>query len=397
MTIVFTLLLSLGSLLFIVTLHELGHFCVAKWSGAYVYEFALGFGPRLLTFKGKETWFSIRLLPLGGFVSIAMEAVDPPKGREEEIVPENRKMEALPTWKRSLFILAGPLVNLGTAILIVTTVFMATLAKPNDMGFYGQRLASTGIAYKLIKEQEGQEDIDDQGYILLGYEVYDTKGELRDKAEFGTAEQLPIYSNIVYKFIDNFQKDIYQEQKDLRIKFNYLNFDYQNHKVKSSQVSSGKWTQLSKPDDWQIQGKNTTVGIMAPTRYFLTRQEAYRAGWRQVGQDSLGLLKAFGQIFKGNIHALSGPVGLVKGSSQTTNVTTPASFLLGMGAISANLFMFNFLPFPPLDGYKFCEAWWEKARKKEINSKVKIGITAVGVSFMLLLFIIVTIKDLIGG
>ena len=41
--------------LFLITIHELGHFLVAKISGAYVYEFAIGFGPRIFTFKGKET------------------------------------------------------------------------------------------------------------------------------------------------------------------------------------------------------------------------------------------------------------------------------------------------------------------------------------------------------
>ena len=59
-----TAILVLGDLVFV---HELGHFLVAKFFGVGVLEFALGFGPVLLRWQGKETSYSLRAIPLGGF------------------------------------------------------------------------------------------------------------------------------------------------------------------------------------------------------------------------------------------------------------------------------------------------------------------------------------------
>lgn len=59
-------ILILGAIIFI---HEGGHFLFAKLTGIYVHEFALGMGPKLISHKGKETTYSLRLIPIGGFVS----------------------------------------------------------------------------------------------------------------------------------------------------------------------------------------------------------------------------------------------------------------------------------------------------------------------------------------
>ena len=86
MTIIIFILV-LGAIIFI---HELGHFIFAKLMGVYVYEFSLGMGPKLLHKKGKETEYSLRLIPIGGFCSMAGEEVD-----EEEIkVPKKKRLQA---------------------------------------------------------------------------------------------------------------------------------------------------------------------------------------------------------------------------------------------------------------------------------------------------------------
>ena len=73
-------ILVLGVIIFV---HELGHFLFAKLMGVYVYEFSLGMGPKLFGKKGKETEYCLRLIPIGGFCSMAGEEVD-----EEEIPAE---------------------------------------------------------------------------------------------------------------------------------------------------------------------------------------------------------------------------------------------------------------------------------------------------------------------
>ena len=73
----------------IILVHEFGHFIFSKLFKVYVYEFSLGMGPKLLHYKKKngETEYCLRLIPIGGFVSLAREDAD-----NNEKIPENRKL-----------------------------------------------------------------------------------------------------------------------------------------------------------------------------------------------------------------------------------------------------------------------------------------------------------------
>ena len=68
-----TFLIFVGTILVLVGLHEAGHFFTAKAFGVYVKEFAIGFGPKLLAVRGKETRYTIRAIPFGGYVRMAGE------------------------------------------------------------------------------------------------------------------------------------------------------------------------------------------------------------------------------------------------------------------------------------------------------------------------------------
>ena len=105
-------ILVLGTIIFV---HELGHFIFAKLMGVYVYEFSLGMGPRLFHKKGKETDYCLRLIPIGGFCSMAGEEVD-----EEDIkVPKKRRLQAKKPWQRFLIMFFGPGFNFIFAILLL--------------------------------------------------------------------------------------------------------------------------------------------------------------------------------------------------------------------------------------------------------------------------------------
>ena len=115
MTIIIFILV-LGVIVFV---HELGHFIFAKLMGVYVYEFSLGMGPKLCSKKGKETEYSLRLIPIGGFCSMAGEEID-----EEEIkVPKDKRLQAKKPWQRFLIMFFGPGFNFIFAIL--TLFFIA--------------------------------------------------------------------------------------------------------------------------------------------------------------------------------------------------------------------------------------------------------------------------------
>jgi len=95
-----------GVLIFI---HELGHFAVAKFFDVRVHEFALGFGPVIASFRRGETRYSLRAVPLGGFVSMA--------GMDESEADDPRGFNRKPLLARFLTIFAGPFMNFVLASL----------------------------------------------------------------------------------------------------------------------------------------------------------------------------------------------------------------------------------------------------------------------------------------
>jgi regulator of sigma E protease len=112
----FVLLVS--SLIFI---HESGHFAFAKIFGVKVLTFSIGFGPRVVRIRGKETEYCIGLLPFGGFVKMLEESK-----RSEPILPEERgrTFEAQSLWKRVVIVLAGPAMNVLFPVALYTSVFL---------------------------------------------------------------------------------------------------------------------------------------------------------------------------------------------------------------------------------------------------------------------------------
>lgn len=122
----------------IVLVHEAGHFIAARASGVKVYEFSIGFpfSPKIFTFfKHRETEFTLRLLPLGGFVSFSEEGDEDASGLFEASY-----------LKRALIMSAGSLFNVIFAFLVFTTVFM--LGK--DFPFSDALLLSAEMLWKIL-------------------------------------------------------------------------------------------------------------------------------------------------------------------------------------------------------------------------------------------------------
>jgi len=132
MSILINLLLFVFVLGVIVLIHEFGHFLFAKLTGVYVYEFSLGMGPKLFGFKPKksETEYSVRMIPIGGFCSLAGEEVD---DEDDKKVPDDRKLQAKKPWQRFLIMFMGPGFNFISAfvlLFIIALVWGATTSTP---------------------------------------------------------------------------------------------------------------------------------------------------------------------------------------------------------------------------------------------------------------------------
>ena len=97
----------------LIAVHELGHFAAAKLLGVRVNEFAIGMGPKILKRQGKETLYSLRLLPFGGFC--AMEGVDEESNDERSFSLQKR-------WKRVVILASGGIMNFIAAFIIVVVL-----------------------------------------------------------------------------------------------------------------------------------------------------------------------------------------------------------------------------------------------------------------------------------
>jgi len=104
----------------LIFVHELGHYAWAKIFGVKVITFSLGFGPKILRLRGKETEYCVGLIPLGGFVKMLEES------KAEPVLPEDRKrtFESQALWKRVVIVFAGPIMNLIFPVVLYFSVFV---------------------------------------------------------------------------------------------------------------------------------------------------------------------------------------------------------------------------------------------------------------------------------
>ena len=113
-------LIMIVGLIFMIFMHELGHYLTARWAGMKVTQFFIGFGPRIWSFHRGETEYGFRVIPAGAFVTIIgmsnLEDVDPAE--------EERTYRAKPYWRRMSVALAGSTMHFLMAFVLVFIVFV---------------------------------------------------------------------------------------------------------------------------------------------------------------------------------------------------------------------------------------------------------------------------------
>ncbi len=109
-----SVLIALGTLSLLIFIHELGHYLAARWAGVDVVSFSVGLGPALISRSWRGTLWSVRLIPLGGYVSM--------KQANEGQEPTATCYEATSIFRRLIILLAGPGMNVVGATMILTIV-----------------------------------------------------------------------------------------------------------------------------------------------------------------------------------------------------------------------------------------------------------------------------------
>lgn len=331
MTIIyFILVLSIT-----VCVHEFGHFLFAKKAGIYVYEFSIGMGPRLFKFnrKNDETDYSIRLLPIGGYVQLSGESIE-----VDENIPEEKRMQSK-TWKqRFLTIIAGVMFNFIFAFIIF---FIFGLVKGNNIGSVViDQVSETGSAYKMnlksgmVVTKINGVKVNNQDRFLLEYQIsYGKTLELTTILD-GKEEviNIPFEDNYGFTLKENVKYGFFEA-----IKYAFLKFI-------------------------------SLVEQMFLIIFYLIT----------------GDLK---------LNALSGPVGIYNIVGESAKIGLIYVIYL-MGYLSLNVGFINLLPIPAFDGGRILFMLIEKVRKKPLNPKVENTIHSIGFILLMVLMIIITFNDI---
>ena len=356
-----TFIIFFAVLAVLIITHEFGHFIFAKINKVKVEEFGFGFPPRLLGFKKGETFYSLNLIPFGGFVKIY--------GEEGEENKDKRSFGAQRLYIRALILVAGVLFNLFLAWPFLTTTYMVGAPVSVEQGgISGGILTEKGVMIIEVQENTPAKAIGlEPGDFLLRFS---SGNEILEVSEIKGVQ------DFIARYVG----------KEIRI-------DYLRGKERHS-----TWAIPSiKPES----GKGN-LGI-AMDKVGIVQLPFHRAVWeglattvRLTGLTAKALAAFFVDIFteRKMLAQVAGPigiVGLVGAATQSGFV-----FILQLVALlSINLALINFIPFPALDGGRLLFLFIELVRGKPLSQKAVNVAHNTGFAILILLMFAIAYQDIL--
>ncbi|MHC8516437.1 RIP metalloprotease RseP [Sporosarcina sp. ITBMC105] len=414
METVIAFIIIFGSLVFF---HELGHFLFAKKAGIMVREFAIGFGPKILAIRKKETLYTIRILPFGGYVRMAGEDFD--------------SVELLPGYRVGVVLNDSDEVEkiyLNREIANPNVLFLETESADLSKELYIEGYDEDGqlVRYNVTREaiiyEKGQET------LIAPYDRQFDSKPLGSRA-------MAIFAGPLFNFILSFfiflaigllngvPKDepiIAEVVKDTPAYAAGMEAGDRIKEVDGTVVD--KWSQFTgiiqeKPGE-KIQVKVERAGelltmTMTPSTIVDSGQEFGQIGVKYAPEYEKSPLKALqygatetvnwitrifellGMLVTGkfSIDALSGPVGIYKATEEMARFGIFT--LMNWAAIlSINLGIMNLLPLPALDGGRLLFFLYEAVRGKPVDKQKEGMVHFVGIMLLMVLMVVVTWNDI---
>jgi regulator of sigma E protease len=329
----------------LIVLHELGHFAAAKWVGMRVERFSLFFGRPLWSVRRGETEYGVGWLPAGGYVKIS--GMNPHEDLPPEVVP--RAYFNQPVWKRLVVIIAGPLVNLVVAFLILFVFFWSN----------GEAVSS-GQVSKIERDMPAAKVLQEGDKVIA---VDGKKGDLteltgqiaRHRCEGRQTDGCTARSPAVFTI-----------ERDGQTKTVEITPAY-DAAAKRTRVGFGYGTEH----------RDLGVGGGA--------DKAVDTMWNVTSET----VSTIGRLFVSSEarDEVSGVVGSYETTRQSFDVDTERAVLI-LALISLSLAVVNMFPFLPLDGGHIFWALAEKVRGKAIPFSVMERASVVGLVLVGLLFFI---------
>ena len=328
------MVLVFGILIFI---HEFGHFVTSRACGVAVKEFSVGMGPKIFSWRSKkhDTQYGMRLLPIGGFVSMV--------GEDEESEDQSAFCNK-PVWKRMIIVSAGAIMNLLLGFILMTVIV-----------FSQGNLASTTVA-------EFDENATSNAQLQVGDEILRVDGT-----------RVHTGNELVYEILNSGYEPIDLEVR--REGVTLLLEDVTFPSIEDSGATFGSY-------DFKVYGEEVNFPNLMKHAFFRSVSTV-----KMVYDSLLGLITGrFG------MEAVSGPVGVTKVVGDAAKEGF-LNLLYIVSVLSINLGVFNLLPFPALDGGRFLFLIVEGIRRKPINRNVESYVNFIGIMVLFAFMIFVTVKD----
>jgi len=326
--------------------HEFGHFIAAKASGVRVYKFSFGFGPRILGFTKNQTEYVICLIPLGGYVKMAGEMGQESVKETSEEVAEEQRFDKKSLGIRALIVALGPFMNIATAVVIFSLIF-----------------------------------------FLNGIPV--VTNSVSTVIENGPAERAGIFSG------------------DKIIAVNSTKMEDPNRIANIINESSGEKLQIT------LDREGDTIEVFVIPEYDDSYKKSLIGITFEIFVEKINIFSAFyrGLIATGNIIKLifsntmemitgkvpleiAGPLGIAQMTGEAAKLGF-LNLLYFTAILSIFIGLFNLLPIPILDGGHIIILAIEKLRGKPLEAEKISFMYFIGISLMIIIFIIATYKDIL--
>ena len=337
-------ILILGSIVFV---HEFGHFMMAKLTGVYVYEFAIGMGPKLWSKKGKETEYTLRAIPIGGFCMMAGEDLEDDDLKK---VPKNKRLQSKKPWQRFLIMFFGAGNNFIFAVLLLFLIGLI-------WGGSSMEPVVTSVLKNSAAANSG---------IEAGDRILEINGH-----SISTTDDISLYLAVADP----------EEASDIKV-------EKENDRIKTYSVQ---------PKKKKVDGQTTYqygIGMEQEVEHGLLA--AIQFTYKKTISIFKQMAVTVGYLFTGgiSISQLSGPVGIFsivgdQSSAGIMNIIYLVAFL------SINVGFINLLPLPAFDGGHILFIIIEKIKGSPVNPETENKIHTIGLFLLMLLMVVITFNDIL--